>query len=100
MNLRCVFCFGGSIGAREFADSPRDVIMVKLYVHKKFGLRFCDSILMNNLRGRSDPSFSFLREGQDGNFSSENSDNRNVMVYKVLASQQRILVASVDVVLE
>jgi hypothetical protein len=77
--------------------------MGELYVHKKLGLRFCDSILMNNLRERSDPTFSFHREGRDGNFFSENSDNRNVMAYTVLrdlASQQRILVAPVDIILE
>jgi hypothetical protein len=72
--------------------------MEELYVHKKLGLRRCDLVLMNNLRGRSDPTFSFHREGQD-----ENCDNRNVMVYTVLrdlASQQRILVAPVDITLQ
>jgi hypothetical protein len=58
--------------------------MEELYVHKKLGLRCCDCILMNNLRGKSDPTFSFRREGQAGKVFSENSDNRNVMVYRIL----------------
>jgi len=36
--------------------------MEKLYVHKKLGPFCCECFLMNNLRGRSDSTFSFYRK--------------------------------------
>jgi hypothetical protein len=57
------------VRATHFADPPCDVIMEELYVHKKLGPCCCECFLMNNLRGRSDSTFSSRRKIVDGEVS-------------------------------
>ena len=68
--------------ARQFADPPRDVIMEELYVRKKLGPFCCECFfLMNNLRGRSDSTFSSHRKNTRCWKFPGNSDDRDVMLY-------------------